>query len=156
MRRLGHVELKVPPALLLVAAALAIRGVAALAPWARINLPGRFWIAALLIVVGIAVAALGAIEFGRQRTTVDPMHPEKVSSLVTSGVFGFSRNPMYLGFLLVLLGGVAWTANALSLLPVLAFALYLTRFQIIPEERWMQRQFGDDYDAYRQRVRRWI
>ena len=153
---MGRLELKVPPALVLVVAALAIRGLAMLAPWASFPLPGARWIAVALIVTGVAVAGLGAIEFGRQRTTLDPMHPDKARSLVTSGVFRLSRNPMYLGFLLALLGGVAWAANALALLPVLAFVLYLTRFQIIPEERWMQRQFGDAYALYRSRTRRWL
>lgn len=151
-----RLELKLPPALLLVVAALAIRGVAMLTPWAQLEVPGRFWIAIALIAAGIATAALGAIEFRRHRTTVDPVHPDKASALVTSGVFGFSRNPMYLGFLLVLLGGVAWTANAMTLLPVIVFVLYLRRFQILPEERWMQRRFGDAFSDYCRRTRRWV
>ena len=153
---LGWLELKIPPALQLVLTALLIRGVAMLMPWASFEWAGWFWIAVTLVATGLGVAALGAIEFGRQRTTVDPMHPEKASRLVSSGVFRFSRNPMYLGFLLVLLGGAAWTGNGMTLLPLLLFVLYLTRFQIIPEERWMQRQFGSAYTAYRSRTRRWL
>ena len=84
------------------------------------------------------------------------MKPDSTSSLVISGIYKYTRNPMYLGFVLVLLGWAAFLSNlaALALLP--AFVLYINRFQIIPEEHVLTSLFPDAYPAYRARVRRWI
>jgi protein-S-isoprenylcysteine O-methyltransferase Ste14 len=88
---------------------------------------------------------------------VDPTRPERASALVTTGIYSVTRNPMYVGMLLVL---VAWglflaSAAGLILAPV-AFALYLDRVQIPREERALANAFGDGYRAYASRVRRWL
>ena len=84
------------------------------------------------------------------------MKPNSTSSLVISGIYRYTRNPMYLGFVLVLLGWAAFLSNlaALALLP--AFVLYINRFQIMPEEHVLASLFPHGYPAYRARVRRWI
>lgn len=149
-------ELKIPPALLVLLAAGALYGVDRLAPWARLELPGLSWLYVVLVALGVLCALAGVLAFRRARTTVDPTDPGKASRLVSFGIYRFTRNPMYLGFALVLLGGVARFGNPLGLLVVAAFVAWLQRFQIAPEERWMARRFGEEWQAYRSRVRRWF
>ncbi|MDO9599144.1 MAG: isoprenylcysteine carboxylmethyltransferase family protein [Azoarcus sp.] len=105
---------------------------------------------------GGAISAAGSFAFWRARTTINPLHPEKSSHLVTSGVFRYSRNPMYLGLVITLSG---WAIHLPSQLPFLgpaAFALYIHHFQILPEERILLALFGAEYERYRTRVRRWF
>lgn len=108
----------------------------------------------VLIVAGLAIAAAAILTFRAARTTVDPTgHAAK---LVTHGIFRFTRNPMYLGTL-VLFAGVGLAADwawLVLLLPVLATLLFI--LAIRREEGWLERRFGGDYRDYKQRVRRWI
>jgi protein-S-isoprenylcysteine O-methyltransferase Ste14 len=99
---------------------------------------------------------MGAASFRRARTTVNPLKPESASSLVASGVYRVSRNPMYVGLCLVLLGWAVMLSNVLAYAIVPVFVLYMNRFQIGPEEAALERVFGADYVAYRARVRRWL
>ncbi len=105
---------------------------------------------------GLLVALAGVREFRRARTTLHPQQPEAASSVVRSGIYARSRNPMYLGMLLVLVAWGAWLANLASLALAAAFVPYLNRFQIEPEERAMARNFGAAYEEYRRQVRRWL
>lgn len=116
----------------------------------------RWPLALLLTGIGILIAGLGVFEFRRHQTTVHPLKPEKASTLVTTGVFSFTRNPMYLGMLMVLIGAVSASQDVLSLLAPAGFIVTLNRLQIRPEERAMKTLFGEVYDAYCHRVRRWI
>lgn len=113
-------------------------------------------VAALLAVTAVAITAAGAVSFRRARTTVNPMLPENASTLVTSGIYRYTRNPMYLGLTLALLGVAAWLWWLPALLAAAGFAAYITRFQIAPEERVLRLKFGDAYVRYCQSVRRWL
>jgi protein-S-isoprenylcysteine O-methyltransferase Ste14 len=84
------------------------------------------------------------------------MTPEAASSLVVAGIYRVTRNPMYLGFLLILLGWAAWLSNVLALLPLAGFVIYMNVFQIRPEERALEALFGPEFEAYKKQVRRWI
>jgi protein-S-isoprenylcysteine O-methyltransferase Ste14 len=84
------------------------------------------------------------------------MQPEQVSNMVTDGIYRHSRNPMYLGMLLVLAAWAAWLASAPALLGLPVFVLYLNRFQIVPEERVLAQRFATQYADYAQRTRRWL
>lgn len=96
------------------------------------------------------------IAFGRAKTTIDPVHIDRASVVVTSGVYRYTRNPMYVGLTCLLLSWSAFLASPWTLLGPLFFALYITRFQIVPEERMMEAKFGAAYLNYKRRVRRWI
>ena len=113
-------------------------------------------IAATLAALGVGIALSGVLSFRRARTTVNPLKPESSSALVTSGIYRLTRNPMYLGMAVVLLGWAAWLGSPWMLLGVATFAAYITRFQIVPEERALMRLFGAAFATYRARVRRWI
>lgn len=125
-------------------------------PMASVDFPGLPLVALGLMATGLGVAIAGALAFRRHRTTVDPRDPGKASALVTGGVFGVTRNPMYLGMALILVGFGLGTNSlvALGLVPV--FVVVLTRFQIKPEEAAMRRLFGEAYEAYSARVPRWL
>jgi len=149
------IELRVPPPLVgLVAGALMWLAALAL-PWPG-SAPGRLFVAVLVAAAGIAVVVAGLLEFRRAKTTVNPLKPESASSLVERGIYRFTRNPMYLGMALVLAGWGIWLASAAALLVLPLFVAYLTRFQIIPEERALAATFGDTFGAYCRRVRRWL
>ena len=113
-------------------------------------------LAGILALAGITVALLGVREFRRQATTVDPRYPERTASLVTGGVFAYTRNPMYLGMLLCLAACAIWLRSLPAFLVLPLFVLYLTRYQITVEERAMQAHFGAAFRRYRGEVRRWI
>jgi protein-S-isoprenylcysteine O-methyltransferase Ste14 len=106
--------------------------------------------------MGTVLIAWGLASFRRAGTTFNPLKPEATSSLVVSGVYAFTRNPMYLGFLFVLVGWAVFLSNALAFLLLLLFVLYMNRFQIQPEERVLTARFGQEFLAYKSRVRRWI
>ncbi|MBW8354966.1 MAG: isoprenylcysteine carboxylmethyltransferase family protein [Pseudomonas sp.] len=149
-------ENKVPPPLV----ALVFGG---LMGGASLGLPGldlawgtRLLLALPLIGAGQLFVLAGGISFRRARTTVNPLKPEAASALVTSGIYRYTRNPMYVGFALWLLAWGLYLASPLVLLGVLGFVLYMNRLQIAPEERALGRLFGADFAAYRQRVRRWL
>jgi protein-S-isoprenylcysteine O-methyltransferase Ste14 len=116
----------------------------------------RLSLVAGLVAAGAAVALGGVWSFRRARTTVNPLKPETSASLVTSGVYSFTRNPMYLGMALVLLAWAIFLSSVWMLAGPLLFALYITRYQIIPEERVLDRLFGAPFAEYRKRVRRWL
>jgi protein-S-isoprenylcysteine O-methyltransferase Ste14 len=107
-------------------------------------------------VAGAVIGGLGFASFIRAKTTVNPMKPDSSSSLVVSGIYQFTRNPMYLGFLLGLFGWAIFLSNALAFFLLPAFIAYMNRFQIEPEEKALARLFGEQFVAYRSRVRRWL
>ena len=153
MRRL---ELKIPPMIVVTIAAVLMWAIARAAPHLTWPYPGRVLLATALLVVGIAIIAMGIRAFSRSRTTVDPRFPENASGIVSSGIYRYSRNPMYLGMLVVLLAWAAQLSNLATLVVPVLFALYITRWQIVPEERALAAKFGAEYEAYRRSVRRWL
>jgi protein-S-isoprenylcysteine O-methyltransferase Ste14 len=149
-------KLKVPPvAVLLVTAALMWLG-ASVAPRFGFAIPLRSILALVFALLGAMTSILGVVSFRRAGTTVNPLKPEASSSLVRSGVYAFSRNPMYLGFLLLLLAWGIYLSNALALLLLPVFVAYMNRFQIEPEESALTARFGQEFVTYTTRVRRWL
>lgn len=149
-------ELRIPPPLVMVAVALLMLAAAKLMPSLAFSLAGKGAWAALIALLGIAVAGAGVLAFRRAKTTVNPMQVHATSSLVTSGVFRISRNPMYLGMVLLLIAWAVHLANAAAVLVLPLFGVYITRFQIAPEERSTQKLFGDAFVAYTKATRRWL
>lgn len=151
-----RLELKIPPAVLVLIFAGLMWSVARLAPWAAIAIPEKEWIALALWLAGFGLIACGIATFIAVRTTVNPFTPEQSSSLVTHGIYRVSRNPMYVGFLLMLAAWNAYLENGFPLLLLPLFVWYLNRFQIMPEESVLLSKFGDDYANYMKTVRRWL
>lgn len=149
-------ELKVPPPVVWLVCTVLALGLAQAAPAWTFPFPAQRLLALVIAVLGVASGLIGIYTFRRARTTVDPHHPEQATALVATGIYGLTRNPMYLGLALVLLGVIVWQANVAALLALAVLVLYLTRFQIRPEESRLQHLFGADYAAYCARVRRWV
>ena len=149
-------ELKVPPPLL----ALCLAVLMWLTPkWVQspeIPFGFRLGLALALVCVGQSISVAGMVAFRRARTTINPFKPTAASSLVSSGVYKFTRNPMYVGLLITLLAWAAFLANPLALLFLPVVVLYINRFQIAPEERALSSLFGAEYESYKARVRKWL
>ena len=120
------------------------------------TIPARAAIAVGLPLLGVGLALAGVVEFRRARTTVNPLEPGGASALVDSGVYRVTRNPMYLGFVLGLIGWAVYLASPLAAIGVAAFMAYMNRFQIAPEERALRTNFPGAFDAYARKVRRWL
>ena len=116
----------------------------------------RAALATTIAFVGLCFDIAGIIFFWRARTTINPMKPATTSSLVLSGVYRITRNPMYLGLLFILIAWAVFLSSVWLLLGPLAFVMYMNRFHITPEERALSAMFGKSYSAYRARVRRWL
>lgn len=153
---LKSLELKIPPVALAFLVAALTWGAARLAPAAGFPLPAGRFIAGGLALAGLLVAIEGVIAFHRARTTVNPLQPGAASALVVSGIYRLTRNPMYLGLLLVLFGWALFLANAAAFVGPAVFVLFINRLQIIPEERALTAKFGPEFVAYQARVRRWL
>lgn len=149
-------ELKIPPPIILAICALVMFGLANAAPASTFAIPGALAISSAFALSGLALALTGVIAFNRARTTIHPMNPNHTSALVTSGVYNMTRNPMYLGMVLVLLGLAVYLGNVFALVGLPLFIATINRLQITPEERILRAKFGAEFDAYTARVRRWI
>jgi protein-S-isoprenylcysteine O-methyltransferase Ste14 len=119
-------------------------------------LPGARGIAVGLFVVGVMISVLGVVSFRRAKTTVNPLQPAKASTLVATGIYRLSRNPMYLGFLVCLLGWAVLLSHPTAFLLLPLFVLGMNRWQIVPEEQALALRFGPEFAAYQARTRRWL
>lgn len=122
----------------------------------RVRSELQVYLAAVILVASLAVMFLAIREFRRAKTTVNPLQPETASSLVQSGVFAVSRNPMYLGLFGVLLSWTVFLGAPAGIAGLAFFIAWMNRLQIRPEERAMAALFEDEYSKYRSRVRRWL
>lgn len=149
-------ELKIPPPVVALIIAAAMWGLSLTTPSVGVPELVRLFATIAMALAGVGIAIAGIIAFRQARTTVNPLKPEAASSLVTSGVYRHTRNPMYVGLALALLAWAVFVASALALLGPVAFVLYMNRFQIGPEERVLSGMFGATYASYRASVRRWL
>ncbi|HEY9880694.1 MAG TPA: isoprenylcysteine carboxylmethyltransferase family protein [Leptolyngbyaceae cyanobacterium] len=149
-------ELKVPPLIIVTLTAVAMWLVSLITPSIEVQALIRVVTAVGISLVGGGFVLAGIISFRRARTTVNPMSPETASSLVDWGIYRITRNPMYVGFLLWLVAWAVFWASLWALCGPLFFTLYMTRFQIIPEERALAAMFGENYVVYKLRVPRWL
>ncbi|BFU93345.1 MAG: conserved membrane protein of unknown function [Nitrospira sp.] len=148
-------ELKVPPLALVVLFGAAMWLASAYSGF-TLSLPRRATFVLLVFIVGFAIVLAGVVAFRRAKTTVNPLTPEATTAMVTSGIYRFTRNPMYLGFLFVLAGWAVHLSNLLAFAFLPLFVWYMNRFQVVPEERVLSAKFPDAFTAYRRSVRRWL
>lgn len=153
---MSALELRIPPLALVLLTAVGMWLVAMMGPGSDLVIAFSMPIGASLAMAGALVALLGVMAFRAAHTTVNPTTPDASSSIVASGIYRISRNPMYLGFLLMLCGWAVYLSNSFSCLFLPAFVLYMNRFQILPEERALEAKFGAQYIAYKQQARRWL
>ena len=149
-------ELRIPPAAVFLVFGGLMWGVARFLPFGDFDFFGRIWLSRILLSIALIISVLALIQFYRARTSVNPHHPERSSKLVTSGIYQFSRNPMYLALLMLLLAFGLRLGNAFNTLTAAGFVYYMNAFQIKPEEKQLLKTFGAAYKQYCSMVRRWF
>lgn len=146
--------MNIPPlaqlALCMVMASL----LAIVVPFATFSAPA--WLIAIATITGAVFLLPAVVSFVRHKTTVNPQSPEATTTLVTSGIYSVTRNPMYVGMLIILIAFVLWLAAVSAFLAVVAFFLMIDRFQIRGEERALTQIFGKPFQDYAAHVPRWL
>tara|TARA_A100000164_G_scaffold116328_1_gene102567 strand:- start:332 stop:778 length:447 start_codon:yes stop_codon:yes gene_type:complete len=145
---------KIPPPIITLICGLGIYFSRTLFP--KYNYISTDIIAASFLLIGIITLITAVLSFKRHSTTVSPLQPEKVSYLVVSGIFKYSRNPMYLGMLLILISMTIKFNFVGGVLIIFVFISFITKFQIIPEETVLERLFGKEFIGYKKKTKRWI
>jgi protein-S-isoprenylcysteine O-methyltransferase Ste14 len=114
-----------------------------------------FWI---ILLGGLSVFASGVFSIIKRKTTIHPDHKSllKPTALVTRGIFRYTRNPIYLGMAIMLLAWMVFLESWLSIAGLIFFVAFITRYQIMPEEEALAKVFGEEYNRYRNNVRRWV
>lgn len=149
-------ELKVPPPAVVVVTAVLMWLVSRIVPVFIFVIPAHNAVAIGLATAGFMTGISGVVTFWRAKTTVNPTKPQSSSSLVSWGVYRVTRNPMYLGGLLILTGWAIFLSNPVVFLFLPGYILYINLFQIVPEERALTSLFGSEFLAYKSRARRWL
>ena len=147
---------KIPPPIILLFSGIAMWFIAHSEYAFAIAVPFALIMAIVLAAVGIFVSASAIRQFKTAETTISPLQPDSATSLVHNGIFGKTRNPMYVGLFMILLGWAVWLQSLSNVLILFAFVLWLTELQIKPEEAALRKVFGQGYIDYCKRVRRWI
>lgn len=149
-------QLKVPPVVVTLLFGLLIWLAARVLPGPVCHGLACTVVAGALAGLGGTIAVAGVWQFRRARTTVHPLRPETATSLVTAGVYRFTRNPMYLGLLLALCGWALLLGQPAALLLAAGYVPVMNRLQIVPEETALRLRFGAAFNDYQARVRRWL
>lgn len=153
---MSSLELKLPPLPLAAAMGALMWAIDRWLPVQGSRSASQTTAAVALFGIAISITTVAVLGFRAARTTVNPTTPEAATSIVITGIYRLSRNPMYLGFLLALVALAIFLGNFLSALGPLLFVAYMNRFQIAPEERALRARFGQPYEAYLRSVRRWL
>ena len=149
-----HIKTKIPPPLVTLAFGFLINYTKNIFP--KIEVSNKAIFGSFIIIIGLIIILSAIILFKKYRTTISPTNPSNATKLITSGIYKFTRNPMYLGLLFVLFG-ISIILNPIGgLLLIPLFILYLNFFQIIPEENAMVDLFKDEFFEYKKNVRKWI
>lgn len=147
---------RIPPPILVAVIGATMWVVAQITPPMPLGWALRLACASGLLLVGWLFLISGFLAFRRARTTISPVDPAAASSLVVTGVYRYTRNPMYVGFALTLLGWSAWLSAPWAWLGPALFCVFIDRFQIAPEERALFEKFGPSYKQYLENVHRWL
>lgn len=149
-------RLKIPPALLTLIVGLLMYVWAKFLPFGDFNFTGRLYLMYFLFGLGMLIELWSLLQFLSKKTSINPVTPDSASTLVCKGIYSFTRNPMYLGLLLLLLAWALFLSNAFNTLLAAGFVSYMNRFQIKPEEEALEMIFGSEFLAYKIKVRRWF
>ncbi len=149
-------KLKIPPPLVGLFLGLLMWSLAKQTSFGSIEFGLSGSLSLVILFVGLAIDVAAVIPFFMAKTTINPMKPNRASRLVNTGIYKYSRNPMYLGTLVLLIALMIWLGNAINVIFLGVFVWYITMFQIKPEEKVLEELFGEKYLSYKTEVRRWI
>ncbi|WP_350285497.1 isoprenylcysteine carboxylmethyltransferase family protein [uncultured Croceitalea sp.] len=149
-------QLRLPPIVVFLIFAVFMFMLARFLPFGEFDFFGRMGLMYIVWGLAVVLVLLALIKFKRAKTTVDPTRPSNASSLVISGIYSYTRNPMYLAMLLVLIGFGLKLGNAFNTMTAAGFVYYMNHFQIKPEEEALTERFGKNYKLYCKAVRRWF
>lgn len=153
---MNRLQLKIPPPIVGIVCAVMIWLLSKNLTVQLMDQDNRQIIALILLGIAGTIDVWAILSFRSAKTTIDPRYPHKTSSIVSNGIYTYTRNPMYLGLVLILTSLSIYLGATLGLLCVLGFVLYMNKFQIEAEEEHLTRQFGERYLSYKSRVRRWV
>ncbi|NOH97913.1 isoprenylcysteine carboxylmethyltransferase family protein [Vibrio sp. 99-70-13A1] len=149
-------ELKIPPVAVFIFLLLLSYGFSQHAEFGYVKLPFTTSLLIVGTVISVVIGLSGVWEFRKHKTTVNPTKPDGASTIVDSGVYGYTRNPMYLGLFILLFSLGYYFQNLVSISFSFLFVIYMNQFQIKAEEKILEQLFGASYVDYQQKVRRWI
>ena len=121
-----------------------------------IHLPNQDLISIIIFLIGVLILINPIFKFIKSKTTIDPIKFKKVNKLITSGIYKYSRNPMYLGLLMIVISTSIFYLNIFSITTPFLFYCWINRFQIKREEIFLAEKFGKEYMSYKTKTRRWI
>jgi protein-S-isoprenylcysteine O-methyltransferase Ste14 len=147
-------EKKIPPPI--VTALFALLAYVSSLSGSHLVFQGQAILSLVILIIALAIIIIANVQFRRANTTINPFEPETASTLVSDGIFGHSRNPMYLAMAMALGSFCLYLGSWFGFIAIPAFIQYINRFQIIPEEEAMQSLFGQSFTDYCKSVRRWI
>lgn len=153
---MNALELKIPPVAVVLISAVAMWLASMPVPSLAFSWTWSILVAVIVAGAGLIFGLTGVVAFRKAKTTTNPVEPSATSVLVISGVYRLSRNPMYVGLLIMLSGWAIFLAHPLAFACLPVFVAYMNRFQISPEERVLSSKFGEDFTAYQQSTRRWL
>ncbi len=153
---MNKLSLKIPPIAVFIITVLGIVIMGLLLGDSHLSVSVRWGWLIIFIAIGVSIAVLGVKQFRKAQTSFSPTNPNKASTIVSSGIFAYTRNPMYLGMACVLVGFIGWFGHWWLMIWAVGFVAYLTQFQIKPEEQVLTEKFGSEYLVYLKRVRRWL
>ena len=149
-----NIKTKIPPPLIALTFGFLINYTKNIFP--KIKIRNEIIFGSFMIIIGLVIILSAIILFKKYQTTITPLNPFNATKLITEGIYKFSRNHMYLGLLMVLIG-ISIILNPIGgILLIPLFILYLNLFQIIPEENAMVDLFKDEFSEYQKNVRKWI
>ena len=121
-----------------------------------IHLPNQDFISIIILLIGMLILINPIFKFIKSKTTIDPIKFKKVNKLITSGIYKYSRNPMYLGLLMIVISTSIFYLNIFSITTPILFVCWINRFQIKREEIFLTEKFGKEYLVYMTKTRRWV
>ena len=146
--------LKIPPPLLVLI--LVVSNYFSSKKIDLILIPNQNLISFIIFLIGLIILINPIIKFIKSKTTIDPIKFKKVNKLITSGIYKYSRNPMYLGLLMIVISTSIFYLNIFSIATPMLFYFWINRFQIKREEIFLTEKFGKGYLLYKTKTRRWI
>lgn len=151
-------KLKIPPPIIAVLFVLVMWGITKITSFASLSVFTYIpWVVPwILIALALTIDVFALSSFRSAKTTINPMKPKNASQLVIAGIYQYTRNPMYLGLLIILTAFTLWFGNLFNFALLLVFICYMNQFQIVPEETALLELFGEDYAQYKSSVRRWL